>query len=115
MLKDKPHLPLARARLGRVFVIQPHRPAVRLLQPRNNPQQRRFSRTRRPQQREQLASLHPQTHIAQSFKRSEVLSNIPDLDAHTSASRVFRPSSFLSIRVMTATMLRIDATANAAV
>src|SRR5262249_55433747 len=93
VLEDEADPPVARAALGGVLAVERDRAGVGVLEPGDQPEQRRLARARGAEQRDELARLHVQRHVAQRGERAEVLPERADLDAHGCVSRRMRHSS----------------------
>src|SRR5262249_19631762 len=100
------------------------RAAVGQLQPRDDPQERRLARARRPQQRQQRAARHLQADMVQRPEPAEAFAHVLDGDAHaclplpstrstrTGSRRACRSSATFTISVTRASRVSTEATAN---
>ena len=126
MLEHEPDVPATGARGRGVLAVDEHRALVGPIEAGDDPQQRRLARSRRTEERKELARWHHQIDAAQSLKRAERPRGIAYFDAHVpdpvapidagtaaSCTRRLRFSTIVcSTRVRTATMASSDATAN---
>ncbi len=85
MLKYKTNLALADADGAGVLAMKQHLAGVRRLQPRDYPQQRGLARSRKSQQRHQLAGFDMQVDIVNRDEVAELLSYVLELDTHAAA------------------------------
>ncbi len=77
---------VARRDIGGVAAIEHHLAGIGEFQAGQDPQQRGLARTRRAQQRDQLAFLDPERHVAERGKAAEGLMDIADIDHFAAAS-----------------------------
>src|ERR1700731_3403067 len=82
MLEHKTDLALADADRAGVLAMEQHLAGVRSLQPRDYPQQRRLARSRKPQQRDQLAGFDMQVDIVNRDEVAELFADVLELDTH---------------------------------
>src|SRR5207248_3361060 len=88
MLEHESDLPVTSRVCCGILVIQVNRAAVRCLQSRDDAKQRGFPGPRRTQQRDELALLDPKTDVVQDLERPECLSDVLNLDTHSTSSRI---------------------------
>src|SRR5262249_26727574 len=125
VLEDEPDVALPYRRVGHVLLVVEDRPRIRDLEPRDDPQQRRLARARRPEQREQLAVGHLQADVVECQELPEAFRDVPHRDAHasppvvsmrafsSSSRRVFHSSVVFTSRVTSASKASTEATAKA--
>ena len=113
VLKHEAHPALARRGVGGVFVVQADGAAIRHFEAGDDPQERGFAGTGRPQQRHQLAALDAEADVLQRLEAPIGLADVRRLDAHLLSCPVFHSRNFLRPRAITATTLSKDATAKA--
>ena len=106
---------VARAARGGVLAVERDRARVGVLEPGDQAQQGRLARARRAEQRDELAGLDVQRHVAQRGEVAEALPDLADFDAHGFVSRrICHSSTRLATRVTSASSASSVATANAA-
>ena len=120
MLEDEADLAVPRVRVGGVLALERHAAFVRSFEAGDHSQQRRLARSRRSQQREQLAGLDVQVDVIDGDKRPEALDDAVQFYAHVTCSKdacrecVLRSTTSLSASVTRASSASSDATAKAA-
>jgi hypothetical protein len=114
MLKDETDIALGHGERQRVLAIEPHRAAIRPFQAGDDAEQRGLARTRRTEQRDQLARSDLEIHIVERLVGAKELGDVLDVDIHvrSSASRCSRID--LRMSVISARNASSDATANEA-
>src|SRR5262249_21011838 len=109
MLKHEADVPRARAARARVFAIQENCATVRIVESRNDSQQRRFSRARRSEQSHKFAVIRGQADALQRFEVGELFEDV----AYFYSQEVFHSTSFLTTSVTSASKVSSEATAKA--
>ena len=94
MLEHETDFTVPRVQTAHVGTVEANMPAGLMLQPGDNPQQRGFPGTGRPQQRDHLTRRNIQRDIVQHLGATKRLLNIGNLNAHDvpPAARVFPDS-----------------------
>ncbi len=76
MLKDKTHSPLACAAIADVLTVELHRSRIGDLQPGDDAQERRFTRARWPQQRDEAAARDVEIDVIERSKTPKGLGEL---------------------------------------
>ena len=82
VLEDEADVALLRPHPGRVDAVDHDRARVGLLQPGDDPEQRRLARAARPEQRGQRAALDLERDVVEGLEVAEALAHVLDDDGH---------------------------------
>src|SRR5581483_6715920 len=120
MLEHEADAPSLHRQPRRVFFAELDLTGVDALETCDRAQQRGLARSRRAEQRDQLAGSDVEIDVAQGAERSEALAHVPDMDVHqcllvaASSSACRHSTSAFNPSVSSASSASSDATANAA-
>jgi hypothetical protein len=82
VLEDEADASLARVAIGGVLVLEDDRAAIGALEPRDDAQERRLARARRPEQRDELAGIDGKADVVDRGETAEGLGDVANLDTH---------------------------------
>src|SRR5262249_14593007 len=86
VLEDEADAPRLRRDAGDVLAVEPDGSVVRLLEPGDDPQQRRLAASARAEQGSQRPGLDLQRDVLERHELAELLPDASNLDAHSAAS-----------------------------
>ena len=116
MLEDEADAPFARRLPAHIATVEAHLAPVGILEAGDDPQQRRLSRTRRPEQRDEPSVRDIEADVVERRETPELLDHVANGDAHLvplSKTALRHSTALLTTRVASASSAKSEATANA--